>query len=105
MKSVPLVIGIVSVVMVVALAAHAPTASPISQAVETTDNMNNQTDELVFSKNSFFDPFTLTGAYAPQGDSSTVIPSGLETQSPVRRPPTWIPDRPAVRSPFQPSWR
>jgi len=105
MKSVTLVVGIVSVIMVVALAAHAPTASPISQAVGTTDNMNSQTDELVVSQNSFFDPFTLTGAYVPQGDSSAVIPSGLETQFPVRRPPTRIPDRPAVRSPFQPSWR
>jgi len=103
MKSVPLVIGIVSVIMVVALAAHAPTASPISQAVEATDNMDNQTDELVSNQDSFFDPFTLTGAYVVQGNSSTVTLSGLEMQ--IRRPSTWIPDRPAVRSPFQPSWR
>lgn len=101
MKKIPLVIGVVSVVMVVALAAHAPTASPISRAVEAADNIDNQTD----SQNSFFDPFTLTGAYVPQGNSSTVIPSGLEKQFSVRRPPTRIPDRPAVRSPFQPSWQ
>ena len=101
MKSVPLVVGIVSVIMVVALAAHAPTTSPISQAAKAVDNMNSRTDEVNVNQDTFFDPFTLTGVYVPEGNSSNVALSGMQ----VRKPPTRIPNRPVVRSPFQPSWR
>ncbi len=88
MKIKSLVICIVSLVMMIALAAHAPTAPQVSQAAK--DNMANETELLPFNQAGSFDIFTL---------------SGPETQFSVRRPTTMIPDRPAVRSPYQPSWR
>jgi len=90
MRIKPFVICIVSVIMMIALAAHAPTVPQVSQAVEGKDNIGNETELLLSSQNSSFNLFTL---------------SGPETQFSVRRPTTLIPDRPTVRSPFQPSWR
>jgi len=90
MKRVPLVIGIVSVIMVIALAAHAPTVPQVSQVVEARNDVGNETDLLLSSETGSFDLFTL---------------SEPEIHLSVRRPTTLIPDRPGVRSPFQPSWR
>lgn len=91
MRIKPFVICIISVIMMIALAAHAPTVPQVSQAVEGKDNISNQTELLLSGQTGSFNLFTLSG---PE-----------EAQSSVRRPTTLIPDRPAVRSPFQPSWR
>ena len=85
------VMCIISVIMMIALVAHAPTVPQVSQPVEGNDGVGNQTELLLSGQAGSLNLFTLSG---PE-----------EAQSSLRRPITLIPDRPTVRSPFQPSWR
>jgi len=69
--------------------------SAISYAV-----LNDDSDELLTGQMSFFDPFTLR-TIGPVAENISEMPiSG----SAITLPPIRIPIRPAMRSPFRPSW-
>jgi len=89
MKRITLFIGIISVVMIISLAAHAPTARHLNSVVEAKNNISSDTELLLSDQVDLLNLFTL---------------SGSDTQFSVRKPTTRIPGRPVVRSPFQPSW-
>jgi len=69
--------------------------STISYAV-----LNDDSDEPLAGQMSFFDPFTLR-TIEPVSENTSGLPvSG----SVITLPPIRIPIRPAIRSPFRPSW-
>jgi hypothetical protein len=69
--------------------------STISYAVS-----NDDSDELLTGRMSFFDPFTLR-TVTPVAEHMSEMPiSG----SVITLPPIRIPIRPAIRSPFRPPW-
>ncbi len=69
--------------------------STISYAV-----LDDDSDEPLTGQMSIFDPFTLRTIEPIEEDTSRLPVSG----SVITLPPIRIPIRPAMRSPFRPSW-